>query len=78
VVYADRVLSYRDKGSNLYNGKGGWLCEARDRVMSGRKRREVKKNGKAEEEDVQERKAAKKTKTSSSESFTIRGSWEGM
>jgi hypothetical protein len=46
--------------------------------MSGRKRREVKKNGKAEEEDVQERKAAKKTKTSSSESFTIRGSWEGI
>jgi hypothetical protein len=28
--------------------------------------------------DVQEREAAKKTKTSSSESFNIRGSWEGI
>jgi len=41
------------------------------------RRRELNEN-KGKEEDVQERKAVKKQKTSSSESFTIRGSWEGI
>ncbi len=58
----DRVRSYRDKVSNLYNGGGG--------AMSGRN------EAGSEERDVQGRKAAKENKTKGSESFTIRGSWE--
>jgi hypothetical protein len=60
----DRVRSYRDKVSNLYNGGVG--------AMSGRN------EAGSEEQDVQGRKAAKENKTKSSESFSIRGAWEDI
>jgi hypothetical protein len=53
------------------------ICTTRCREMSGRDEARSRRTGKRK--DVQERKAARKTKTKKApKSFTIRGSWEGI